>query len=280
LKSATGTVSHSLLTYLGRVWLQRGRDEKNIPALRTALDYARRAADVAHGNVHALFNVAYIQFQIAEVIRAKENKQRTVSEIEQAIGDLDAAIKSINDIAKAKNPPFPREDLQQRATMGKNTLRRQLERALQQQREYETTSQAKLDAARRKREEEAVRKNEELARREEAKAEEQRRLGEQRRQLMEKELEWRRKEQEAAHTAATAKNSDSDDSDDDSGAAKPKARKRKSEADTNGSSSTKKRKTIAVEEEDAPMPDDPPPQNGSAAHTTTGLDDLFGDDQD
>lgn len=136
----------------------------------------------------------------------------------------------MSEIANAKAPPYPKNDILQRATMGKNTLRRQLERAIQQQTEYEQSSVAKLEAARRKREAEAQKKLEEESRARAAREEEQRRLAEQRRTLAEQEREWReRKLQEAEEARKSDSSSEEEQGDREASSKKrtTKARKRK-----------------------------------------------------
>ena len=105
--------------------------------------------------------------------------QRTLVEVQAAADGLEEAIESLDEVALSKNPPYPKHDIEQRANMGRNTIRKQLERASQSQREYEEKTAAKLKRARELRDEEI-------------------RLQEQKeRMLMEEELERKRRITEA-----------------------------------------------------------------------------------
>ncbi len=228
----------SLLTYLGRVWLQRGRDERNVSALRQAVNYSNRALDLNRGNIHAMFNVAFVQFQLAEVIRTTAESRRTVKELEGIIVDLDKAIRTMTEIANARTPPYPKDDLMQRATMGKNTLRRQLERAIASQKEYEASSAAKMDAARRTREEEVRRRADVEAHTRSAQVERQRQIGEERRRIAEEERLWRsKKDMEAEEGRA----SDSSSSGSGSAGGEKSARKKKRRKERENGDQPKKR---------------------------------------
>ncbi|KAK9241421.1 hypothetical protein V1525DRAFT_393100 [Lipomyces kononenkoae] len=136
---------------LGRVWLQRGIDELSLDAVKMSLTYSKRALALQPNNLALKFNVAFCQFQIAEVIRRIPTNDRKVADIESAAVGLEDAIVALQEIAGEKHPPYPPAEIQQRATMGQNTTRRQLERLLAQQKEYEEKSEAKLEAARRAR---------------------------------------------------------------------------------------------------------------------------------
>ena len=87
------------------------------------------------------------------------------------------------------NPPFPRNDIEQRANMGRNTMRKQLERALQSQREYETKNAEKLQQARDLRNAELEKRAAEKRKAEEAIEEQRRKIAEERKKLRERDLE-------------------------------------------------------------------------------------------
>lgn len=115
--------------------------------------------------------------------------QRTLEEVETAAIGLDEAIESFINIAKSPNPPFPRGDIEQRANMGKNTMKRQLERAIQSQREYESKNSARIQKAREQREAEIQRREEARRKVEQAEAETRARIAEERRKIAEKDRE-------------------------------------------------------------------------------------------
>ncbi|GAM86827.1 hypothetical protein ANO11243_048470 [Dothideomycetidae sp. 11243] len=150
-----------MLSCLGRVWYMRGRQEKSLQAFKNALDYAKSAVQAAPEQIHMRFNVAFLQTQISSTIYALPENGRTAEEIEAAMAGLEEAIDALPEIAKAPNPPFPRHDIEQRANMARNTLRRQLERALQSQRDYENKNAAKLEDARKARDAEKQKREEE-----------------------------------------------------------------------------------------------------------------------
>ncbi|KAH7117157.1 hypothetical protein B0J11DRAFT_469689 [Dendryphion nanum] len=171
----------SILSCLGRVWLLRGKHEKSLMAMKQALEYSRRALDISPENSHFKFNVAFVQFQIAQFVHSVPEAQRTLTEVEAAAAGLDEAIDSFNAIANLDNPPYPKNDIEQRARMGQNTMRNQLDRAAQSQRKYEEANASKLQQAREAREAEQ-RKREEEKRAAEAKIAEQKRKAQEERQ--------------------------------------------------------------------------------------------------
>ena len=201
----------NLYQCLGRAWLSRGREEKNADHLREALRFAKLALAEDPRNTSIQFNVAFIQFQFAEVLRTMPELNRSVADLEEASAGLDAAVKSFTLLAEHKQPPYPKSDIVQRATMGKNTTTKQLERAIQAQREYESKNSAKVAEAKAKRE--ADRANREAAAQEAQKAELARQavLADQRRQMQEdarksadkrREEELEREEREQARIAS------------------------------------------------------------------------------
>ncbi|TKA68751.1 hypothetical protein B0A49_07027 [Cryomyces minteri] len=178
-----------ILACLGRVWLLRGKQEKSTTAMKTSLEYSQRALEVAPEQVHFRFNVAFVQIQIAQLTYTLPESQRSLSEVMAASAGLDAAIDSFSAIAKSPNPPFPRGDIEQRANMGRNTMRKQLERAIQGQREYEEKNAARLAHAREQREAEVRKRDEERRLIEEQFAEQRRKIAEERARMQERDRE-------------------------------------------------------------------------------------------
>ncbi|PGH23191.1 hypothetical protein AJ80_02721 [Polytolypa hystricis UAMH7299] len=174
-----------ILACLGRVWLLKGKQETNLVAMKTALDYAERALSVAPEQIHLEFNMAFVQNQIALLVMALPETQRTAQDVQDAADGLDKAIETFSKIAKAKNPPYPRGALEQRANMGKNTISRQLERTLQSQKEYEEKNATKLQHAREVREAEMKRREAERRKKEEAEMERKRQIAEDRLRMVE-----------------------------------------------------------------------------------------------
>ena len=113
----------------------------------------------------------------------------------------------MTEIAQSKNPPYPKHDIEQRANMGRNTMRRQLERAMQSQREYEDKNASRLQQAREARDAEMRKREEARQLAEAAIAEEKRKVAEERhkmltlsRELAEKRAEEERRKEEAEYT--------------------------------------------------------------------------------
>ena len=175
--------------------------------MKNSLDYSRRALNVAPSQIHFKFNIAFVQIQLAQLLHTLPESQRTLAEVQSASEGLDDAIESFTEIAQAKNPPYPKHDIEQRANMGRNTMRRQLERATQSQREYEEKNAARLQGAREIREAEMKRREEARLKAEEAAAEEKRKVAEERykmlessRKLAEQRAEEERRREEAEMT--------------------------------------------------------------------------------
>jgi RNA polymerase-associated protein CTR9 len=102
----SGGDEFNLLCCLGRVWLLRGREEKNADFIRISIDYTRRvcyltvvlmkALNLQPDNGNVKFNIAFDQFQLADVLRETDPSKRTVLEVETAATDLEAAIEYVN----------------------------------------------------------------------------------------------------------------------------------------------------------------------------------------
>ncbi|EEH10485.1 tetratricopeptide repeat domain-containing protein [Histoplasma capsulatum G186AR] len=174
-----------ILACLGRVWLLKGMQEMNLVAMNTALDCTQRARAIAPEQIHLEFNVAFVQNQIAQLVVSLPETQKSLQDVQIASDGLDEAINTFSQIAKAKHPPYPRGSLEQRANMGKNTIRRKLERTLQSQGEYEEKNATKLQQAREARETELRRREEEKRKVEEAELERKRQIAEDRQRLIE-----------------------------------------------------------------------------------------------
>ncbi|KAK4149517.1 hypothetical protein C8A00DRAFT_37888 [Chaetomidium leptoderma] len=136
-----------ILSCLGRTWLNKGRADKNLEAYKMALEHAKKALSVAPDQLHFKFNVAFVQIQLALTLHSMRDSERTSFQLEQAAEGLEAAIKALDEIASSPSPPYPKHDMEQRANMARNTQRKQLERALASQREYEAKNKEKLAAA-------------------------------------------------------------------------------------------------------------------------------------
>lgn len=192
------TDDSQLLTLIGRAWYARGISEKSVEALNTSLSYSQRALKLAPDNIAMKFNVAFVQFQLAEFVRRVPNNKRTLAGIKEAQQGLEEAIVSFREIAKSRHPPFPANDLEQRALMAENTVRNQLERTVADQESYENETQTKIEEAKKRRQAELEQREEERRKQEEQEAERQRQLAEEREKLQEQAREWVEKAREEA----------------------------------------------------------------------------------
>lgn len=112
--------------------------------------------------------------------------QRTLAEVQAAAAGLEEAIESLEAIAQHPQTPYPKHDIEQRANMARNTMRKQLERTLLAQKEYEEKNAEKLQLAKQKRDEE-LRKREEMKRAaEEAERERKKKIAEERQEIIER----------------------------------------------------------------------------------------------
>lgn len=173
-----------ILACLGRVWWLKGKQEMNLIAMKTALDYALRARDVSPDQLHLQFNVAFVQNQIASLAYGLQPTQKTLQDVQEAAEGLKEAIETFEKISKEKNPPYPSQALEQRANMGR-TISKQLDRAMQSQKEYEEKNAAKLAQAREAREAATKKREEELRKAAEVEIERKRKIAEERAQMVE-----------------------------------------------------------------------------------------------
>lgn len=173
-----------ILACLGRVWWLKGKQETNLAAMKTALEYALRARDVSPDQLHLQFNVAFVQNQIASLAYGLQPTQKTLQDVEEAAEGLKEAIETFEHISKEKNPPYPSQALEQRANMGR-TISKQLDRAMQSQKEYEEKNAAKLQQARDTREAASRKREEELRKAQEVEIERKRKIASERAQMVE-----------------------------------------------------------------------------------------------
>ncbi|KAM0595239.1 hypothetical protein ACHAQF_001475 [Verticillium nonalfalfae] len=152
-----------ILACLGRTWLNKGRSEKNLDAYNQALSARMHlyALEAAPEQVHYKFNVAFVQIQLASTIYLLPETGRVLQQLVDAQEGLEAAITALDEIAAHPQTPYPKHDVEQRANMARNTQRKQLERAIASQREYEEKNKEKLQAALEQRQTE-MRKREEV----------------------------------------------------------------------------------------------------------------------
>lgn len=162
----TNSSDTKILSFLGRSWYLRGLEEKNLSYLKKALEYSEEALSKSNtGRSSLIFNIAYVQFQIADFISKLPVEQRTVEDINDAIINLNEAIGELNKLASddEKHPPFPKSELKSRANLGTNTLLKRLNTCLEETKENIANLNNKLEDAMKMREEEVARKAQEEA---------------------------------------------------------------------------------------------------------------------
>src|SRR5450756_359188 len=115
--------------------------------------------------------------------------QRTLAEVEAAAAGLEEAIESLDAIAQHPQTPYPKHDVEQRANMARNTMRRQLERSIQAQKEYEEKNAEKLKAAKDAREAELKKREEMKLAAEKAERDRKLKIAEERQKIAEKDRE-------------------------------------------------------------------------------------------
>ncbi|KAI9823801.1 MAG: hypothetical protein M1826_007622 [Phylliscum demangeonii] len=170
-----------VLTHLGRVWYLRGKQEKSVTAMKRGLEYSQQALELGKDQIdnHYLkFNLAFVQFQMAQLVCTLPESRRVLADMEAIAVGLDAATESASAIAEDPTSPFPKNEMEARANMARNTLRKQLERAVQSQREHEEAHAERLRLARERRELELEAKREQVRQAELAAARERKRMAE------------------------------------------------------------------------------------------------------
>lgn len=263
-----------LMTLLGRAWYARGMRERSLVALKQALKYTEKASELSPENAAFKFNVAFVKFQIASFVQKTAANLRTIEDIEAASKGLTEAIGLLKEVATAKYPPFPPSDLEQRSIMGQNTILKQLERALVEQKEYESKTQDKLEQGRKIREAERIKHEEEQRKKKEAEEARQRALDEEREQLQAQAREWT--EQQIQEKIENEKLQEEEkESKKRNGTKEPRSRKKK-DGEEKAAKRSRKRKGVksTSDVESSDFESEPEPE-GSPVN-----DDLFGDEEE
>lgn len=236
-----------LLACLSRAYLMKAKSDRSIVGHNVSLTYMKSALESQGDSAHLRFNIAFIQFQIAQLVNSAKETDRTLEDVEAAIAGLDEAIETLEEVAQVKNPPYPRSALEQRAAMGRNTVKKQLERAKASQADYERNNASKLADAKKRREEELARREAALASQREELEERKRKVEEERAKML-AEAERRA---EIARVEASAREAAEWTDDEETG---DRVKRKEKERKARGAKS-KKRKTRA-EVEDGFIEDD------------------------
>lgn len=186
------------LTLVGRAWFARASAEKSLESYLKSLEYSNKALEVAENSHYKKlipslkYNVAFVQFNIAQFIQRQNISKRTVDDINKSLEGLKEAIDTLNALAGEKYPPYPADILKQRASMGSNTLINQLERAIKEQKEYEVKFEHRLKEAQEAREKERLKAELEEQKRIEEEAKKEAQYREEYLKLQEQAKEWER----------------------------------------------------------------------------------------
>lgn len=155
--------------------------------------------------MHFKFNVAFVQIQLADTIynRTKE-MDRTLEQLQDAAEGLESAIKTLDEVANSPNTPYPKHDIEQRANMARNTMRKQMERAITAQKDYEEKNKEKIQVAKALREAEIRRREEEKRKVEEEERQRKEKLRKEREEIIaqDREVAERRAQDERERLAA------------------------------------------------------------------------------
>ncbi|EHN00349.1 Ctr9p [Saccharomyces cerevisiae x Saccharomyces kudriavzevii VIN7] len=171
------TMRPHILNLLGRAWYARGMKERSVSFFQKALENAKTALELFVKQstkskfIHSVkFNIALLQFQIAETLRRSNPKFRTVQQIKDSLEGLEEGLSLFKDLNDLKDfNMIPKEELEQRIQLGETTMKSALERSLNEQEEYEKEQSAKIDEARKTLEENEVKEQERIKQEEETK---------------------------------------------------------------------------------------------------------------
>ncbi|KAI5960735.1 CTR9 [Candida pseudojiufengensis] len=274
-----------ILTFLGRAWYLRGSNDQNLAFFKRSLDYTKQALELTKGSKSTLlFNMAYVQFQIADFITKQNIQQRKPQEIHDAIQGLNEAIDILMKLAsdEEKHPPYPKDELRGRANLGSSTLLNRLTNALDETKENIAEVEQKLQTAKELREKEKETKlKEEQNKLNELKAKEAE-LAKQRAALQEQAQQWAEESRQQIIVNEEEENDDKlfDEENELSSKKKGKGGKNKS---SSKKKKKKSKKIVSDSESEAEMSDEEEnskPKNGSSKKRKTPDSANTGDDED
>ncbi|KAI0368298.1 RNA polymerase II-associated protein [Pilatotrama ljubarskyi] len=182
-----------VLLCLCRAWYAKANKDQSFSAMNTALQYAQKALHLNPWDKATLYNIAMIQQKAAELLMSVPPAKRSLKDLQKAIEQATHGQKLFASLAADKSPqvPYSRDIADQRRKYGESMLRR-CEEHLSTQRQWEAEAQAKIEAARLRRQQEKERQDaEERARLEELRKQAEK-LAEERRLAREQALEWTR----------------------------------------------------------------------------------------
>ncbi|QID87852.1 protein required for normal CLN1 and CLN2 G1 cyclin expression [Saccharomyces pastorianus] len=246
-----------ILNLLGRAWYSRGMKERSVSFFQKALENAKTALELfvqqsaKNKFIHSVkFNIALLQFQIAETLRRSNPKFRTVQQIKDSLEGLEeglALFKELNDLKEFNM--IPKEELEQRIQLGETTMKSALERSLNEQEEFEKDQNAKIDEARKTLEEKEIKEQERIKQEEEAKrlilerqTKEYKRLQDEAQKL----IQEREAMAVSEHDVKDDRDSDLSDKDNEYKEGKPKQKKKRSSKTKNEGEPKRRKATKKV----------------------------------
>ncbi|KAF8070705.1 RNA polymerase II-associated protein [Lyophyllum atratum] len=182
-----------ILLCLCRSWYAKATKDQSFIAMNQALRYVQMAYHIQPNDKAIVYNIAMIQQKAAEMLFAISAAKRSLRDLQRVIDQAAHAQRLFASLASDKSPmvPYNRDIADQRRKYGDNMLRKGDEH-LAAQRQFEADAQARVDAARRKRQEEKDRlEAQERVRMTELRKEAEE-LAEERKKAREQAMEWTR----------------------------------------------------------------------------------------
>jgi len=226
----------SALLFLARTWFAKATKASSFAAMRQALKYAQQALHIQANDKAILYNLAMIEQKTGELLFSLGPEKRTLADLQYGIEHAAHAQKLFASLAADTSGPLPynTDIANERRKYGDTMLRKSTDQ-LAAQEKYETENRARLEVARKARQEEKDRQD--AIQRE--KVEEERRraeaMAERRRKATEEAAAWAAraraesdeegvKKQEKSRKAAARKTAKAEESGEDG---EPRERKRK-----------------------------------------------------
>ncbi|CAA7261853.1 unnamed protein product [Cyclocybe aegerita] len=183
----------SVLLCLCRSWYSKAMKDQSYPAMKTALKYAQMALHMHPNDKAIVYNIAMIQQKSAELLFSIPVAKRSLKDLQKAVDSAMHAQKLFSSLAadKASVVPYDRDIADNRRKYGDGMLRK-AEEHLANQRQHENENQARIDAARKRRQDERERQEEVERKRQEELRIEAEKLAEERRVAREQAMEWTR----------------------------------------------------------------------------------------
>ncbi|AMD21083.1 HEL198Cp [Eremothecium sinecaudum] len=157
----------TVLNLLGFAWYSRGLKEKSLYCFKKALSYTKEAFELEQAKRNSklvsslMFNVAFVELQIAEFLRRATLKDRTLDQLKESAVGLSEAVKLLKELASTQSKTESSDELKQRIQLGEGTIKTALERCIKEQEQYEGEKDRKLAEAKKAMEEEEQKRLEE-----------------------------------------------------------------------------------------------------------------------